>query len=245
MAAIRTTRGGETRRGSLRTRILVAIEELELSRTAALILRHGGYDLQLAESVEAARQALDRFRPQLMLLDVDAADGRAIELISESETDGRTPIIALTRRADLRRQLEAFDRGADDVIGIPFAPADLAARVHAVLRRTYGKAPTYKPLRLGELEVDLVSRNVVNHGVQIHLSALEQALLYLLASNAGTTVTRDRILDAVWGDDFLGDSNIIERHVRSLRAKLQNDWRNPKYIETVAGAGYRFVPASR
>jgi len=70
---------------------------------------------------------------------------------------------------------------------------------------------------------------------------MEQALLYLLASNAGTVVTRDRILDAVWGADFLGESNIIDRQVRSLRAKLHDDYRKPKYIETVAGAGYRFV----
>ena len=220
------------------------IEDVELGRAAAMTLRHGGYEIRLTTAVETGREDLERFKPQLILLDVDAAQGRAIELVSESETDGRTPLIALTRGGDLRRQLEAFDRGADDCIGLPFRPADLAARVHAVLRRAYGKAPPYKPLRLGQLEIDRVSRDVRSHGTHIHLTSLEQALLYLLASNAGTVVTRERILDAVWGDDFIGDSNIIERHVRSLRSKLQNDWRQPKYIETVTGAGYRFVPSS-
>lgn len=225
-----------------RLRILVVIEDLELGRAAELTLRHGGYEIRQTTSVDGARDTLERFKPQLLLLDIDAADGRAIELITESEADGRTPLIALTRGGDLRRQLEAFERGADDCIGLPFRPADLAARVHAVLRRAYGKAPPNKPLRLGALEIDLVSRDVRTHGTQIHLTSLEQALLYLLASNAGTVVTRERILDAVWGDDFIGDSNVIERHVRALRSKLQNDWRQPKYIETVSGAGYRFVP---
>lgn len=224
------------------TRILVAIEDEALGRLVGLTLRHGPYDCRSTSGLEATRASMTGFTPHLMILDIDDADGRAIELISDSESDGRTPIIALTRRGNLARQLEALERGADDCIGIPFVPGDLIARVHAVLRRAYGKTPTkFRPIRVGELEIDLVGRDVRTHGTEVHLTALEQALLYLLASNAGTVVTRDRILDAIWGDDFLGESNIIERHVRSLRSKLQNDWRTPKYIETVAGMGYRFV----
>lgn len=227
-------------RASGAIRILLAIEDTDLSRLAELSLRHGRYEIRTA-TVSEARDAIDAQPPHLTILDIDAVDGHAIELISESEADGRTPIIALTRRGDLRRQLEAFDRGADDCIGIPFVPSDLVARVHAVLRRSYGKPPSaFRPVHVGDLELDLVSRDVRTRGVTIHLTALEQALLYLLASNAGTVMSRERIIDAIWGDDFLGESNIIERHVRSLRSKLQNDWRKPRYIETVAGTGYRF-----
>ena len=225
-----------------RTRILVAIEDEALARLATLTLSHGPYDTRRASGLEATRATTAEFAPQLIILDIDDADGRAVELISESESDSRTPMVALTRRGDLRRQLEALERGADDCIGIPFVPGELIARVHAVLRRAYSKAPTtFRPVRIGELEIDLVGRDVRTNGAEVHLTSLEQALLYLLASNAGTVVTRDRILDAIWGDEFLGESNIIERHVRSLRAKLQDDWRTPKYIETVAGAGYRFI----
>ena len=225
-----------------RARILVAIEDEALARLAMLTLSHGPYDTRRTRGLEATRATMAEFAAQLIILDIDDADGRAAELISESESDGRTPIIALTRRGDLRRQLEALERGADDCIGIPFVPGDLIARVHAVLRRAYGTAPTtFRPVRIGELEIDLVGRDVRAHGAEVHLTSLEQALLYLLASNAGTVVTRDRILDAIWGADFLGESNIIERHVRSLRAKLRDDWRTPRYIETVAGMGYRFV----
>jgi two-component system alkaline phosphatase synthesis response regulator PhoP len=75
------------------------------------------------------------------------------------------------------------------------------------------------------------------------LTSLEQALLYLLAANAGSILTREQILDALWGTDFVIESNVVDRHVRALRAKLQNDWHKPRYIETVTGSGYRFVPA--
>lgn len=225
-----------------RTRILVAIEDEALARLAMLTLSHGPYDTRRTSGLEATRATTAEFAPALIILDIDDADGRAVELIGDIESDGRTPMVALTRRGDLRRQLETLERGADDCIGIPFVPGELIARVHAVLRRAYGKAPTmFRPVRIGALEIDLVGRDVRTNGAEVHLTSLEQALLYLLASNAGTVVTRDRILDAIWGDDFLGESNIIERHVRSLRAKLQDDWRTPKYIETVAGTGYRFI----
>lgn len=217
------------------------IETQTIANLAELTLRHGPYEVRRMRSTADAAAALKQLRPHLVILDVDDDDGRAIHLITASERDGRTPIIALTRRSDLRRQLEAFDLGADDCIGIPFVPSDLAARVLAVLRRAYGKTPlAYQPLRLGDLEIDLVARNVRVKGEELHLTSLEQALLYLLASNAGTVLSREVIMDSIWGTDFLADSNVIDQHVRSLRVKLHNDWRSPSYIATVPGVGYRF-----
>lgn len=224
-------------------KVVISIEDDELARLALLTLKHGPYDVMRAKDFETIVEMVTNYRPHLVLLDIDDAEGKAMDLLDDRD-EGKLgiPLIALTRRSDLRRQLDALDRGADDCIGVPFVPGDLIARIHAVLRRSYGKSPTtFRPVRVGDLEIDLVGRDVRRRGEEVHLTALEQALLYLLASNAGTVVTRDRILDAVWGADFLGESNIIDRHVRSLRAKLQNDYRSPKYIETVAGAGYRFV----
>lgn len=224
-------------------KIVISIEDDELARLVLLTLKHGPYQTVRTESLETLRQMVANYGPHLVLLDIDDADGRAIDLLdARDQGELIIPVIALTRRSDLRRQLEALDRGADDCIGVPFVPGDLVARIHAVLRRSYGKSPTaFRPVRVGDIEIDLVGRDVRRRGEGVHLTALEQALLYLLASNAGVVVSRDRILDAVWGADFLGESNIIDRHVRSLRAKLQNDYRKPKYIETVAGSGYRFV----
>ena len=92
------------------------------------------------------------------------------------------------------------------------------------------------------MEIDIVNREVrAGHSV-IHLSGIEQSLLYLLASRAGRVVTREEILDAIWGTDFVAESNIVDRHIRSLRIKLQNDYRHPRFIATVPGEGYRFIP---
>ena len=88
-------------------------------------------------------------------------------------------------------------------------------------------------------------RSVRTGGHELHLTSLEQNLLYLLAANAGQMLTRDEILDYLWGPDYAAESNVIDRHIRNLRAKLQNDWRRPRYIQTVPGRGYRFISTSR
>jgi DNA-binding response OmpR family regulator len=114
-----------------------------------------------------------------------------------------------------------------------------------VIRRTHGTAGELVPrLQIGDLEIDVLNRKVVAREHELHLTSLEQALLYLLAANAGTILTREQILDALWGTDFVIESNVVDRHVRALRAKLRDDWHKPRYIETVAGAGYRFVSAA-
>jgi two-component system, OmpR family, alkaline phosphatase synthesis response regulator PhoP len=97
-------------------------------------------------------------------------------------------------------------------------------------------------IKLGEMEIDIVHREVRAGDSVIHLSGIEQSLLYLLASRAGRVVTREEILDAIWDTDFVAESNIVDRHIRSLRIKLQNDYRHPRFIATVPGQGYRFVP---
>src|SRR3954464_11356116 len=93
----------------------------------------------------------------------------------------------------------------------------------------------------GELEIDILHRRVRVDGHDLHLSPLELSLLYLLVANAGRVLTRDEILDDLWGGDFAAESNVVDRQVRTLRAKLQDDWRRPRYIATVPGKGYRFV----
>jgi DNA-binding response OmpR family regulator len=146
------------------------------------------------------------------------------------------------RRGDLRTKLTAFERGVDDIMTVPFSPEELLARVLVITRRTLGQVPELNPvLRLGELEVDILHRRVRAGSSELHLTGLEQSLLYLLAANAGRVVTRDEILDALWGVDYVSESNVVDRHIRNLRAKLQNDWRKPRFIATVPGRGYRFV----
>ena len=119
---------------------------------------------------------------------------------------------------------------------MPFSPEELLARSIVITRRASGTdRPIVPTIRLGEIEIDIVNRQVrAGHSV-VHLSGIEQSLLYLLASRGGRVVTRDEILDAIWGTDFVAESNIVDRHIRSLRIKLQNDYRHPRFIATVPG----------
>jgi DNA-binding response OmpR family regulator len=157
----------------------------------------------------------------------------------------RLPVIALTRRGDLATTLAAFAWGVDDVLVAPYAPEELVARALAVMRRAYGGAVAFTPvLRLGALEIDILRRRVTAGGRALHLTALEQSLLYLLAANAGKLLTRDQILDYLWGADHAAESNVVDRHVRNLRTKLADDWQRPRYIATVPGRGYRFLPTA-
>ncbi len=116
----------------------------------------------------------------------------------------------------------------------------------ALVRRSYPDAAAFAPvIRLGELEIDILHRTVRAGTSELHLTALEQSLLYLLAANAGRVVTREEILDALWGPDYVAESNVVDRQVRNLRARLQDDWRRPRFIATVPGQGYRFLPTFR
>lgn len=223
-------------------RALMVIGDEALERTVDLTLRHGTYVRRSARTMSAALAAIEEWRPHLVLVDIDLEGGRGRQLIDEVAARERMATIALTRRSDLRGKLDAFERGADDYIGVPFVPDDLVARAHAVVRRVHGGAGGVVPrLRIGDLEIDLLNRRVRAGESELHLTSLEQALLYLLAANAGTVLSREQILDALWGTDFVIESNVVDRHVRALRAKLQDDWHKPRYIETVPGAGYRFV----
>ena len=223
-------------------RVLVVVEDQALANLVDLTLRHGNYVRRSERTVAGARAALAQWRPHLLLLDIDLESGAGIQLVDEARGGDPIGVIALTRRSDLRGKLDAFERGADDYIGVPFVPDDLVARARAVVRRTHGTAGELLPrLRIGDLEIDVLNRKVLAGEHELHLTSLEQALLYLLAANAGSILTREQILDALWGTDFVIESNVVDRHVRALRAKLQNDWHKPRYIETVPGAGYRFV----
>ena len=152
-------------------------------------------------------------------------------------------MLGLTRRGDLKTKLQAFDLGVDDILTMPFSPRSCSpgpSSSPAVRRAPTGRScPT---IRLGEIEIDILNRAGPGRRFRVHLSGIEQSLLYLLASRGGQVVTRDEILDVIWGTDFVAESNIVDRHVRSLRIKLQNDYRHPRFIATVPGEGYRFIP---
>jgi DNA-binding response OmpR family regulator len=227
-------------------RVLLVIDQPPLARLLRLAVAHGPYTTELVPTVAAATATLARWRPQLILVDMALTTPAWWSALGQAAGGGALPVIAVTRRGDLATKLAAFDQGADDIVTVPFAPDELVARIGAVLRRAYRAAlPVTPVLRLGELELDLLNRRVHVGGHALQLTTLELTLLYVLAANAGQVVSRDDLLDQVWGVDFLAESNVVDRHVRSLRAKLQNSWKQPRYIATVPGQGYRFLPTTR
>ena len=211
-----------------------------------LTLNHGVFIVRAAPDLAAAEAILADWHPHLAVVDMDHDDSTALlaRLGAANRLAKRTtPALGLTRRGDLKTKLHAFDLGVDDILTIPFSPEELVARAIVITRRASGiDHPIVPTIRLGEMEIDIFSREVRTGNSVIHLSAIEQSLLYLLASRAGRTVSREEILDAIWGTDFVAESNIVDRHIRSLRIKLQNDYRDPRFIATVPAHGYRFIP---
>ena len=211
-----------------------------------LTLNHGVFTVRAARDLAEAEAILREWHPDLAVIDMDHPDSTA--LLGRMGPKERllkrtTPAIGITRRGDLKSKLQAFALGVDDILTMPFSPEELLARAIVVTRRLSGTdLPVIPSIRIGEIEIDIMNRDVRAGGSVIHLTGIEQSLLYLLASRGGQVVTRDEILDAIWGTDFVAESNIVDRHVRSLRAKLQNDYRHPRFIATVPARGYRFIP---
>ena len=238
--------GPHERQARTPARVLLVIDQPVLASVVKLSLNHGAYSTRLAPSAEVAAATLTEWHPHLAVIDMDVGNGEIMDRLQHTEPRAeRIPVVALTRRGDLKTKLAAFDRGVDDILTVPFSPEELVARILAVMRRTYSEVGMFTPvLKLGELEIDILNRCVRAGGHELHLTSLEQSLLYLMAANAGRLLTRDEILDHLWGTDYAAESNVVDRHVRNLRAKLQNDWKRPRYIVTVPGQGYRFTPTA-
>jgi DNA-binding response OmpR family regulator len=211
-----------------------------------LTLNHGLFVVQAAKGLAEAEAILERWRPHIGVFDMDLEDSAVLLqrlMASNALARSVTPVLGLTRRGDLPTKLRAFDLGVDDILTVPFSPEELLARCMVITRRASGTdRPIVPKITIGEIEIDIVNRQVRAGQSVVHLSGIEQSLLYLLASRGGRVISRDEILDAIWGTDFVAESNVVDRHIRSLRIKLQNDYRRPRFIETVPGEGYRFIP---
>ena len=211
-----------------------------------LTLNHGLFVVRTVPDLREAEIALAEWSPHIAIVDMDHDDSHALlQRLGASNTlqPSGTPILGLTRRGDLQTKLRAFELGVDDIVTTPFSPEELLARSVVIGRRAAGAHHQIVPtITIGEVEIDILHREVRTGESVIHLTGIEQNLLYVLASRAGQVVSREEILDGVWGTDFVAESNIVDRHIRSLRIKLQNDYRHPRFIATVPGRGYRFVP---
>jgi two-component system, OmpR family, KDP operon response regulator KdpE len=226
-------------------RVLLVLDRSTLIELIKLTLNHGVYAIRAVGTPGELESSVAEWHPHLLVLDMDLDGTQMLAQVGARAVGAaRLPTIGLTRRGDLKTKLAAFDAGVDDILTIPFAPEELLARVIAVLRRSYSDAVTFTPvIKLGALEIDILNRTVRAGASELHLTSLEQSLLYLLAANAGRVVSREEILDTLWGVDYIAESNVVDRQIRNLRARLNDDWRKPRFIATVPGRGYRFLSA--
>jgi DNA-binding response OmpR family regulator len=227
-------------------RALVLLDRPVVVDLIELTLNHGMFIVRRASSLAEAEAMVSTWVPHLAVVDMDHDDSYAVIRrlgVSDAVVRPISPVLGLTRRGDLRTKLRAFDVGVDDILTVPFSPEELLARAMVITRRAVGvDRPIVPTIQLGEIEIDILSREVRAGTSVMHLTGIEQSLLYLLASRNGQVVSREEILDTIWGTDFVAESNVVDRHIRSLRSKLQNDYRHPRFIATVPGRGYRFIP---
>ncbi len=224
---------------SPRGKILVVEDDPSLREIVALGLRREGYQVVEAPDGQAG---LDRFaqeRPDLVLLDVMLPGLDGFEVCRAIRRTSLVPVIMLTARTDTVDVVVGLESGADDYITKPFEFPELLARIRSVLRRTRAAEPAESPLRLGPLELDLDSYTVRRDGEELNLTATEFRLLAALVQHRGQVLTRDQLLEQVWGYTYLGDSRLVDVHVQRLRAKVEPDSAHPQLILTVRGIGYR------
>jgi two-component system, OmpR family, response regulator RegX3 len=205
--------------------------------------RREGFDTAVSTSAADSLETFERARPDLVLLDVMLPDGSGFEVCRELRTRSRVPIIMLTARGEEADRVAGLELGADDYVVKPFSARELVARVRAVLRRAAeaGERRAEGATEIGELRVDPARRTASFRHEELELSRKEFDLLRLLVDNAGSVVTRERLIDEVWDTNWFGSTKTLDVHVSGLRKKLEDDPNAPRYIHTVRGVGFRFA----
>jgi DNA-binding response OmpR family regulator len=228
----------------VRGNVLVVDDEPTIADVVSRYLRRAGYDTRVAASGQAALEHAADDRPDVVVLDLMLPDFDGLEVMRRLRQRDRThtAVILLTARGEESDRIVGLRLGADDYVVKPFSPAELVARVDAVLRRLEPIHELQPPLRFDELEIDPGGRRVLLDGQVVELTQREFELLLFLARHRGQAFTRDQLMDHVWQYSFYVDTSTVTVHVRRLRAKLESDPARPRFIETVWGVGYRFAP---
>jgi two-component system response regulator MtrA len=220
-------------------RILVVEDDPSIREVTAIGLRNAGWQVTTASD---GIEGLERFRadqPDLVVLDVMLPRMDGLEVCRAIRSSSTVPIVMLTARTDTIDVVVGLEAGADDYVKKPFEIPELVARLRAALRRA-GRAPDeVERLRLGGVTIDVGGRSVERDGQPVPLTRTEFDLLLELVRHPGQVLTRDVLLDRVWGYDYLGDSRLVDVAIQRLRAKIEADPADPTVILTVRGAGYK------
>src|SRR5215211_8585653 len=220
-----------------RPRVLVVDDEPQILRGLKVVLRQAGFEVDTAATKS---EALDRVAvrpPEMLVLDLILPDGSGVEVCEEVRGWSQLPIIVLSAVGDEREKVRALDAGADDYITKPFGTGELLARLRAALRRV---AEDGEPrIEIGDLTVDLESRQVSSQGEPVHLTPIEFDLLRVLTQHRGKLVTHRQLLHEVWGPVYETETHYLRVHVAHIRAKIEPEPSRPRYLITEPGVGYR------
>lgn len=222
-------------------KILIVDDEISILNIIEAYLIANNYQVYRAIDGEDALQKIAVVMPDLVVLDLMLPDISGLEVCQKIRESSQVPIIMLTAKTAEQDILKGLKLGADDYMTKPFSPKELVARVETVLRRARPEPQAEKWVFTGGLlEIHPGSKQVFKHGEAVMLTPTEYALLALLASHPKQLFSREQLLDAVKGLDFDGTDRIIDTHIKNLRQKIEDDSRNPRYILTAYGTGYRF-----
>jgi len=221
--------------------VLFVEDDRSIREVTRLALEQAGFRVTACGDGREGLALFARERFDLVLLDVMLPGVDGFEVCREIRKDHRTPIIMLTARTDTVDVVVGLELGADDYVSKPFQPAELVARVRAVLRRAQA-VDANDVLSVGEIEIDEPAFRATQGGRELSLTATEFRLLCELARRPGQVFTREMLLERVWGYEFLGDSRLVNVAIQRLRAKVEDDPAHPSLITTVRGVGYRLEP---
>lgn len=219
------------------TKILLVEDEEKLARFIELELTHEGYQVEKAFDGRAGLDAAEQGTYDLMLLDIMLPGLNGLEVLRRLRRTTNMPVIILTARDAVMDKVTGLDMGADDYITKPFSIEELLARIRVALRKQASQREENQVMRLGELTMDVAHHRVMRDGTEIELTSREFALLQYFMENKTIVLTREQLLERVWGYQFMGETNVVDVYVRYLRSKI-DDGHAHKYLQTVRGVGY-------
>jgi two-component system KDP operon response regulator KdpE len=224
-----------------RPRVLVVDDEPQIVRALKVVLREAGFEVVAAETAAAGLDAAAVRPPEAAIVDLVLPDGDGVEVTRKLRDWSEMPILVLSAIGEEEQKVQALDAGADDYITKPFGTRELVARLQAALRRA-GRGEGEPNIEADGLEIDMAAHIVRREGEQVHLTPIEFDLLRALARNRGRLMTHRKLLQEVWGPEYVDDIQPLRTHIARLRAKIEpNAHDAPRYIVTDPGIGYRFA----